>query len=327
MVHQMKHVLPRSRALREGWSAKAMRTRLRSGRWQVLQRGVYLTREGEPTWRERVLGAVLARGKGAVASGEAALALWGLSDREPRFIVVAIPHSRTVEGRLRGARPRRRRRLTRSHRHGIPVTGLHQTVLDVLASPAMSVDDVVSLLVRACAPGRSTPARLLAELEHHPRHPLRRQLRELLEVAEAGLGSAAEWRYLRDVQRAHRLPEMVPQAPVDPGHIHGVGTGGRPREGVERHDLVDAERQVAVEIDGSTFHRGREARDTRRDRRSAGHGRVTVRVLFVELVFSPCDIAVDVALVLRQRGWTGRPIACSPGCPVASDPRLLARPA
>ncbi|GAA5161641.1 hypothetical protein [Ornithinimicrobium tianjinense] len=334
----MGGVRTRKQALEE-CSAKAYREHLARGRWQSVFPGVVVTHSGTISWRERLAAALLAAGDGAVASGECALRLWGLATREPSILTVAIPASRKSVKSLPGVRIRRRRRLTGATRKGIAVTGLHQTVIDVLALSAWTLDDAVSLLARACEPRRSSPAALRAELSHHPRHPRRAILSTLLEAAELGMESGAEWRYVESVERAHGLPPMTPQRPLDPPH--DGASGARPAGSAQgpasdeaqparpptprrrrRLDFLDEERDVAVEIDGELFHRATFRQDRARDRRSAGWGRVVLRACWVDVVVTPCELAADVAVVLRARGWRGMPVPCSPTCPVGSDPRL-----
>lgn len=323
----MSRVITRKQAIARDHSAKTIRGHLRRGHWQVLQRGVYLMHSGQPTWRERLLAAVLACGEGAVASGACALALWGLSDSEPAMLTVAIPADRRVRSRLLGVRVRRRRRLTRATQQGIPVTGLHQTVIDVLGT-GMDPDSVVALLVKACRPKKSTPTRLREELQHHPLHPLRHQLDALLEAAELGLGSVAEWRYLQDVARAHGLPPTTPQAEmVAPRHadLPGCGpTAPDPLAPRRFQDFLDEEHDVVIEIDGDLYHRERLRQDRARDRQNAGVGRVTLRAGMVDVLFTPCQLAADIAVVARQRGWPGLPVACGENCGIMRDPRLQA---
>ncbi len=322
----MQGVVTRKQALAGGWSAKQVRGLLARGQWQLMHRGVYLTHSGPVAWQERVTAAVLAAGAGAVASEECSLALWGLTDRRPPVVTVAIPAARTLRADLRGVRVRRRRRLTRAVRSGIPVTGLHQSVLDVLALPRVGDEEVVALLLRACRPGRSSPAALRAELAHHPRHPRRAELETVLEAAELGLGSVAEWRYVSDVERAHGLPAMTPQVAVAPsGELRGRREA-LPARGEQYLDLLDRERGVGVEIDGALFHQDRIHLDRARDRSGLTHGRLTLRAGWSDIVLRPCELAVEVGLVQMRQGWRGRPRPCSPGCPVGTDPRLAPAP-
>lgn len=327
-----RRVMTRGQALAQGFSPKAIRWAVERGRWQRPFRGVFVTHSGTITWHERLEAAVLAAGSEAAASRECALALWGLSTTKPSFLTIDVPESRIVRTRLPGVRVRRRSRNTRTTRKGIPVTGLHQTVLDVLALPRWSIDDVVSLLAKACAPGRSSPATLREELAHHPGHPRRELLTELLETAELGLGSGAEWRYVTDVERAHGLPAMTPQVHLDPGPSSRDGASTHPGAGRvdpldvrgrrRRMDFFDEERALGLEIDGELYHRDTFRRDRARDRESAGRGRLILRACFVDVVATPCELAADVAVVQINRGWRGRPTPCSPTCALATDPRL-----
>ncbi|WP_122263001.1 hypothetical protein [Ornithinimicrobium cerasi] len=309
----MRNVTTRRQALADGLTAAAVRHLLATGRWQRLFPGVYLTHSGSPTWRERLLAATLARGDGAVASLECALVLWGLGDREPQILTLAEPWEKHRSGRLPGVRVRRRRRMSTARRYGIPVTSAAQTVLDVLALPGRTLDDDVALVTRAVSRGHVTVGSLRAELRHHPQHPRRSTLAEVLTAAAEGFESVAEVRYVDRVERPHGLPSMERQVPVD-----GSAAGGR----VRRLDFKDRERGIGMEIDGELYHRGRQVRDRGRDREVAGTGEVTLRAGWFEVTERPCELAVDVALVQIARGWQGRPRACGPTCPVGRQPRL-----
>ena len=71
-----------------------MRTRVRSGRWQRLQRGVYAAFSGDPA-RETVLWAALLRaGPGAVLSHQTAAERHGLIDEPSSVITITVPASR-----------------------------------------------------------------------------------------------------------------------------------------------------------------------------------------------------------------------------------------
>ena len=77
-----------------GVDPETMRTRVRSGRWQRLQRGVYAAFSGEPA-RETVLWAALLRaGPGAVLSHQTAAERHGLIDEPSPVITITVPASR-----------------------------------------------------------------------------------------------------------------------------------------------------------------------------------------------------------------------------------------
>lgn len=314
----MSAVTTRKKALEQGISLAAQRHRLARGDWQRVFPGVFVTHNARVSWRERAEAAVLARGEGALVSLSCALHLWGLSDQQPQIITIAEPADTHRRRALPGVRPRRRRRLVRATRYGIPVTGLAQTVLDVVALPHTTPDEIVSLVTRALRTGKLTVDNLLRELDHRPRHPHRAFLTDILLAASDGLASAAEVRYVRDVETAHGLPRMERQVPLDgPAAV----LDGRSR----RLDFRDAATGLSVEVDGELYHRDRKQEDRARDRQVAGRGEVVLRAGWSEVVGAPCALAADVGVALRARGWPGSPRPCSKGCAVAADPRL--RPA
>lgn len=295
----------------------ALKHRVAAGRWQRVFDGAYVTHNGPVSWRERAAAAVLARGPGSVVSLDCALHLWGLSERQPPIITLAEASDLHRQKVLPGVKTKRRRRLARALRHDIPVTSLAQTILDVVAQPGTSIDEVMALITRAVSQKRIEVPKLRAELLHHPRHPWARILDEVLEGAAEGLGSAAEMRYARDVEAAHGLPKMVRQVPLDPEAL----ADGRSRS----IDFRDEERGIGLEIDGSIHHAHKQLQDRRRDRRAAGEGDVNLRAGWVEVVATTCELAADVAVVQWSRGWEDVPFPCSPGCGLINDARVRQR--
>lgn len=92
-------VLARRQALQAGMTERQIRERCRSGRWRRLEPGVYLVAGAPDGWRVRATVACLACGPGAVMSRRAAAFLWGLIERPPRVLEIAVPHGRRVEAR------------------------------------------------------------------------------------------------------------------------------------------------------------------------------------------------------------------------------------
>lgn len=311
----MSKVVTRRGVLARGMSYSELRHAIGSGRWQPVFPGVFVAHSGRITWRERVEAAVLARGPGAVVSLECALSLWGLTDRTPGIITLAEPWSCHRQRVLPGVRVRRRRRLAAARRHGIPVTSLAQTVLDVTALPRYTLDDVVALVTRVVSAGDLTVADLREELAHHSRHPRRPMLTELFTGALEGLGSLAEARYVRDVEQAHGLPQMERQVTIDDDQARA---DGRSRS----LDFRDPVRRLRLEVDGELFHREKQLADRARDRQGVGEGEATLRAGWIEVTESPCALAADVAVAQLARGWEGWPTACGPECLLPRDPRL-----
>lgn len=211
----MSSVITRQQALARETTPAKLRHVLARGTWQRVFPGVYVMHTGTVTYRERLEAATLARGDGARVSLECALHLWGLTDREPPIITLAEPAPTHRRRSLPGVRVRRRRRLSAGTRHGIRVTGLPQTILDLAALPGRPTDETVALITRAVAARKVTVHELRRELGLHPVHPVRAVLDEVFGAAADGLESVAEVRYADTVERAHGLPTMERQRPMD----------------------------------------------------------------------------------------------------------------
>lgn len=294
-------VVTRAQALESGMTPDAIRSKLDSGRWQRIHQGVYLTHSGALTWDSRTAAALLYAGEGA-ALGLHTAAHWShLISQRPRVIQVLIPSTRRVRS-VPGVVVRRRRApYAAGLVSGLPTTTTPQTLIDMAAEPGQRVDDVVSYIARACQMGRTYPEALLNELRRRPRHPHRELLRFALWDVASGIESYAELAFLNRVVRRHGLPPMRCQTPT--------GDGGR-RDFESDYGLI-------VEIDGALFHVGGQLRrDRRRDRAALRQGKVTMRAGWVDVAVEPCELAVDMALMLRQLGWDGWPKPCSPTCAV-----------
>ncbi len=216
-------------------------------------------------------------------------------------IEVAVPagrHPRAPQG-IRVVRLRRFEEVAQPHLSP-PRVRIEPALLRV-ASRARSEDGTVAVLADACQSGRSTAARLTTELGSVGRLPRRDLIETVLgDVAEGAL-SALERRYLRHVERAHRLPRARRQA-----------TDNRTHRDVEYRRWA-----TRVELDGRLGHEWTADRwdDLDRDLDSAVDGHLTVRIGWRQ-VLQPCRLAERIAQILVARGWEGRPRPCGPGCPI-----------
>ena len=175
-------------------------------------------------------------------------------------------------------------------------TRVEETILDL--TELGTVDDITALLGRAFQRGRTTEASLRSLLAGRARHPHRALLQDLLADVASGAESAMEVRFLRDVERAHRLPRGRRQAPLTIG-------------AVRVHDIAYDEQRVLVELDGRLGHDGEDrVRDGIRDRRSATRAWLTLRGFWRDVAGAPCALATEVGDVLNQRGWCGRARRC-----------------
>lgn len=299
-------VVSRWQALKAGMSSDMIKFRVLSGRWQVIHAGVYATFSGEPTRDARLWAAVLMAGSGAALSHETAAYLWRLTDKTAEVIHVTIPTWRRVTSAPGIVIHRSARAVQAIQGYSYPPrTKVEETVLDLTQSAA-TFDDVCGWVTRAFARNLTDGTRLKAAMRERTRLRWRTDLHELIAAAAGGDHSVLEFRYHRDVERAHGLPESIRQV----AFRTAAGTRGR-------RDRVYEEYTVVIELDGRLAHPiENQWQDKRRDNAAAADGQQTLRYGWAEVTRQPCATAAEVARVLRRRGWPGRPRPCSPGCPV-----------
>ena len=250
--------------------------------------------------------ALLAAGPGAVLSHETAAELLGLGDRAAVSIHVTVPRPRHIAA-IRGVAIHRSGRAADAVQWNSnpPRTKVEETVLD-LTQAAANFDDVCGWITRAFARDLTDEGSLRAAMRQRTKLRWRADLHELIAAAASGDHSVLEYRYDRDVERAHGLPEPVRQAPF---------TGPDGRKG--RRDRLYKQYGVVVELDGRLGHGPEDQwRDKDRDNAAALDGHQSLRYGWTRIRWHPCATALQVAGVLRAHGWDGWPRPCSPGCPV-----------
>ena len=123
----------------------------------------------------------------------------------------------------------------------------------------------------------------------------RHELEDVLAAAADGIHSALEYRYLRDVERAHGLPRSRHQVRVV---IEGKTV---------YRDAYYEKYKLATELDGKLAHPDQERwRDNHRDNQAGAHGILTTRYGWRDVYGHPCETALLQARILRKRGWTGQ---------------------
>ncbi len=309
LAQRQRGVVSRSQAIRAGLSSDMIKFRVRSGRWQQLHPGVYATFSGIPGRGAWLWAALLAAGPGAVLSYHTAAELNGFADKPTSPIHVTVPAQRHVVA-VSGVCLHRSGRVTEAVQANTypPRTRVEETVLD-LTQTAKTFDDVCGWVTRAIARELTDETRLNAAMSARLRLRWRADLQELIVAAAGGDHSVLEFRYHRDVERAHGLPESVRQVPfVTPGGRRG------------RRDRVYDEYGVVVELDGRLAHPAENHwQDKTRDNAAAADGKQSLRYGWSQVKWQPCETAAEVARVLRLHGWDGHPRRCSPGCPVQRD--------
>jgi predicted transcriptional regulator of viral defense system len=296
--------ISRRQLLAAGISDQIILERLRRQRWQQLYRGVYAVFSGPAPRDTWLWAAVLRAGDGAVLSHKTAAELHGLIDTPAESIYVTVPSARRVRNsgiviRISG----RVQEATQPGREP-PRTTLEETVLD-LAQLARTLDDACGWITRACGKRLTTEQKLRTALAMRKKMRWRTELDDVLAAAGDGIHSVLEYRYLRDVERAHGLPRSR--------HQVRVVIDGR----VVYRDAYYDKYKLAVELDGRNAHQDDDRwRDSHRDILAGAQGVQTCRYTWRNVYAHPCETAALQAQILRQRGWPGTPKPCSAACPV-----------
>ncbi len=288
--------------------ARSMHSKVITGRWQRLQRGVYVAFSGDPA-RETVLWAALLRaGPGAVLSHQTAAERHGLIDEPSSVITITVPASRSpARVKISGVVIHRSDAILRTRHPAMlpPCTRVEDTVLDLI-QVASAFDDAYAWICRAIGRRRTTAGRIHEAMDARKKMRWRREIAAALGDVEDGVLSVLEHRYVRRVERPHGLPSARRQARI------------RQRTGNRYLDNLYEEFGVCVELDGTAAHPADEQwRDKRRDNANLVSGIVTLRFGLPELGEHHCETAADVAAVLSLRGWPDSPHPCPrPSCPV-----------
>ncbi|WP_375431942.1 type IV toxin-antitoxin system AbiEi family antitoxin domain-containing protein [uncultured Friedmanniella sp.] len=273
---------------------------LRQGHWQRLERSIYLTTAQPADWTAEAWAGVLLGGSAARLGGSAAGFLHGLVSDEPRPITVLVPADQVTRSRY----PWRFRRETADVRDrrtpgSPPRTTVEDTVLDLCDEG--SVGMAIGWVTKAVQSRRTTVPQLRRALRRRHRVRHRGLLEELLGDVADGVESPLELRYLRDVERAHRLPKGERQ-------LHGRTPF--------RRDVAYPQYRLVVELDGRLGHEGMHRfRDMWRDNVTTVGGERTLRYGSFDVNVHPCLVAHQVGTVLQQQGREDAPARC-PRCPI-----------
>jgi hypothetical protein len=181
-------------------------------------------------------------------------------------------------------------------------TTVEETTLD-LASAARTAEDAVAWILRAVASRRTTAERLAAVLRRRPRMRWRAEVTYALDPANSGVHSILEYRFVNRVERPHGLP---------PGTRQWLARRGGRRQ---YSDVAYEDYATLVELDGRAAHpESSRDLDTRRDNANVADDWVTLRYGWIEVSEHSCEIAAQLALTLRRRGWPGALRRCSASC-------------
>ena len=307
IAHWQAGAISRQQLLDVGISSQLIIRRVERGRWQQLHRGIYAVFNGPPGRETLLWAAVLRAGPGAALSHQTAAELHGLIDTPAEAIYLTVPSTRRIMTPGIVVRMSGRIDQARQPNREPPRTTVEETVLD-LAQLARTFDEACGWITRACGRRLTTEERLRAALALRKKMRWHAELDDVLAAAGDGIHSVLEYRYVRDVERAHRLPRSRHQVRVV---IDGKTV---------YRDLYYDEYQVAVELDGRLAHPDDERwRDNQRDIQAGTQGVLTCRYSWRDIYGHPCETAVLQARILQRRGWRGAPRPCSPRCPVGRE--------
>lgn len=298
-------VLARWQASRLRLGLEAVDARVRSGRWQRLELGVYAAFTGPPTRDAQIWAAVLRAGPEAVVSHQTAAELDGFAPRPSRLIHVTVPLAQHM-AKVPGIVVHRSGRidLARHPARTPPRTRVEETALD-LVQLSPTFDDAFGWISRPCNGRLTTPGLLRTAMQSRGRVRWRRQLDLALSDLAEGVMSPLENRWVRGVERAHGLPAAKRQVLIV-------------RDGQPQYlDNLYEELSLGVELDGQAFHPVDERwLDIGRDNALAADGILVLRYGWADVDRRPCATAAQFAEVAANRGWTGFLKRCGPTCEI-----------
>lgn len=258
----------------------------RSGRWEVVFRGVYRLAGSNPTALQLAMAAVLAGGPDALLSHTSAAGLLRLPGFGVEPLVITIPRRRRS---LPGVRLEQSLCLPAHHRRmveGITCTSIARTLFDLCGD--LNAARAERALDNALARKRVTiPAlwRVLDDLAVQGRSGVVLLRRLLTERGERYVPPESELEaHFLELVRSYRLP--APARQVD------LGDADR---WIGRFDFVWLAEGLVVEVDGAAYHDG--LLDRRRDEERSAH---LESIGWTVLRFRWHDVVEAPALVITQ---------------------------
>ena len=270
---------------RIGLLKSSIARRVRKGFLHPLHRGVYAAGHTALSRRGREWAAVLACGADAVLSHTTAGALWGLA-RTEAALEVTTPRKLHQRPGLVLHRTRKLDPADRATVDGVPVTGLHRTLVDLA--------EVLSERGLAKAVHESEVRRLF-------------DLKQLVEAQTRVPGRSGR-------HRLRRICEQYEPPPTTRSHAEALflellDEAGLPapaanatRCGYEL-DCFWPDAELNVEVDGAATHKTTTAfyADRRRDRALRREGIAVIRVTWEDLTTGRAELESDLREILGDR--------------------------
>jgi very-short-patch-repair endonuclease len=282
LARRQHDAVTRKQLLALGFSRHAIEHQVETGRLHAVHRGVYAVGRPRLSRHGEFMAAVLRCGATAALMGESAAVLWQIRRDSP---AAAIEVSVTGnERRAPGLVVRRQRHRKVTRRHGIPLTSLVSTFVDL--AHRLEADDLEAAISEADIRGRINPERLRRALDSEPPRPGLLELRLVLDRRTFRVTrSKLERRFLAICRRAG-LPLPQTRVKVDGYEV----------------DFYWPQLGLVVETDGLTYHRtpAQQATDRERDQAHAAAGRTALRFTHFQVVHEPRHVEAVLGAVVRR---------------------------
>jgi very-short-patch-repair endonuclease len=267
-------VVTRAQLLELGLSAKAIDHRVGQRRLHPVHRGVYAVGRPQLTRWGTLIAAVLSCGPGAALSHDSAGEVLGIRRRRGGLIEVTLAPE--VMRKRPGVRVHRATlpARERTERHGIPVTGVVRTLVDL--ATRLDREQLEAAVNEADRLDEIDPERLREALEQLHGRKGAASLRQLLDRRSFALTeSQLERRFLAIVRKAG-LP-----LPHTQRRVNGF-----------RVDFWWPRYRLVVETDGLRYHRtpAQQARDRRRDQAHVAAGITPLRFTHAQVAQEPAEV-------------------------------------
>jgi very-short-patch-repair endonuclease len=276
-------VVTRAELLRAGVTPEEIRTRLAHGALIGIYRGVFRVGHAAPSLEARYMAAVKACGEGALLAGRAAAHLLHLLRRSPSLPEVLTTHHRRPTG-VNVHRCRSINRHDATHWHGVPVTTVPRTLVDLAV--VLDPPDLARAFHEASVKHRVKPA-----------------------AVEGVLARRHNWTGARDLRRVIWGDEPVSLSKLESSFIAVVHRARLPLP--ETNQLADSQyvdcrwpaHRVTVELDGYRYHSTRHAweQDRERERKARVRGDEFRRYTWFDVAEDLEPMLADLrALLSRQ---------------------------
>lgn len=285
LARRQHEVVTHEQLLALGFSRHAIAHLLKTGRLHVVHRGVYAVGRGQLGRYGHFMAAVLRCGPTAGLMRGSAATLWQVLRDRP-----ALPIEISVSGpdlRVPGLVVRRQRHRRIVRRHGIPVTSLVCTFIDLAASD-LGDDALEAAISQADIRGLMTPEQLRRMLEREAARKGLARLRGLLDRRTFRVTRSKLERHFLAIVKRLGLPIPLTRAIVNGYEV----------------DFYWPELGLVVETDGLTYHRtaAQQAIDIEREHAHAVGHVERLRFSHYQVVHEPAHVeSVLVAVIGRLR--------------------------